>query len=222
MSGLLVRRYRWASVLMALMSLLSACAPLQSPIVCEEIREDTLRDLSFGVATMPEVRQWALTTFHLDDTNLIEGPGPDEIKWSFPNRTISARFQKDVLKRVIIYRVKGPKLQEVLDCLGAPEYYEAAIKPDIEPRFDFTLWYPAQGVVVNTSSFGRASATARDVTKDRRARIINITGTGTLKDMVKTVYSYPSVEDIPDELMRTIKPWPGSLDQIVVDNLLPQ
>lgn len=200
-------------------SLLSSCMPLQGSILCEEVREDALRkNLSFGVTTMPEVREWVSTTFPVDGTSVMEQQ--DELSWSLRNRSFSARFEDGVLMRVITDWSAGPTVQQVLDCLGTPEYYEAVIRPDIKPRFDLVLWYPGQGLVGDSSSFGRDSVAPPDVTWRRRMGGFIVTKPGTLEDVVSTVYNYRSIKEVPDELLSTIKPWPGSLDQIVVDNLL--
>jgi len=191
---------------------------VRNPIPCDEIREDALRTLPFGAATMPEVGEWVITTYQVDETSVMEQQ--NQLSWNLPNRSFTARFEDDILRRVIVYWSMGPTVEEIIDCLGTPEYYEATIKRDIRPRFDFVLWYPSQGLVAGSSHFRRGSMTAEDVSKDYRMDRFIVTKPGALENVVAIVYGGSSIDEVPDELISTIKPWPGSLDQIVVDNLL--
>ncbi len=210
-------RYLWASMVIITASLLSACMPLQQAIPCEDVREDALRNLAFGVATMPEVQEWVSITHQADETFVTDQP--NELGWSLGNRSQSARFEDGVLKRVVVsYFGRGPTVERVLECLGAPEYYEAAVKLDIKPQFVLDLWYPSQGFEAHSASFGRDSVDPQEVSKYRRMDRFSVTQPGALEDVVLAVYGRQVMEKYQDQIMSTIKPWPGSLDQITIDN----
>lgn len=216
------KRYSWMPLVLAAISLLSACTSTRSFDSCNDFlaAPRQLQQLSYGNATVSDVRQWVLSTYQLDSTDVVEGER--DLRWNIENGEVHADFRNDVLKGATIRWTRVPRLQQVLDCLGAPDYYEAAIKPDHIPRFDFALWYLREGIMVYSASYDEADVDAIHRNDKRPMDTLFVTAPGSLEEVVKSVYKYESTVELPSSLTNTIRPWPGSLSRIVVDNLWPE
>jgi len=165
---------------------------------------------------------WIMDNYQLENATITEEDG--RLRWLYGNSGYVATFEHGTLKRVGIDWRKGyePTVQEVLACLGPPDYYTAALKPDQEVRFELSLWYLDEGLVVNSVNFSRNEPVKPVVREDRRVTHMVVLQPGSIVDSIMHVYGYSSVADVPDTLLGTLKPWPGDLSQIVIENLLPQ
>lgn len=216
-------KYIWCSLgLLITSGLVLSCVPEQSVVSCAEIQQDALRSLAYGNATKPQALTWIMDNYQLENATITEEDG--RLRWLYGNSGYVATFEHGTLKRVGIDWRKGyePTVQEVLTCLGPPDYYTAALKPDQEVRFELSLWYLDEGLVVNSVSFSRNEPVKPVVREDRRVTHMVVLQPGSIVDLIMRVYGYSSVADVPDTLLSTLKPWPGDLSQIVIENLLPQ
>lgn len=214
--------YGWMPLLLTAIGLLSACISTRPVDSCDDFlaAPRQLQQLSYGNAKVPDVRQWVLSTYELDSTAVVEGER--DLRWNIENGEVYADFRNGALKGATIRWTQAPSLQRVLDCLGSPDYYEAAIKPDHRPRFDFTLWYLREGLMVYSASYGKADVDAIDMNDKRPMETLFVTAPGSLEEVVRSVYMYESTVELPNSLTNTIRPWPGNLNRIVVDNLWPE
>lgn len=213
----------WCSLgLLITSGLVLSCVPEQSVVSCVEIQQNALRSLPYDNATKPQVLTWIMDNYQLDNATIAEEDG--RLRWLNGNSGYVATFEHGTLKRVGIDWRKGyePTVQEVLACLGPPDYYTAALKPDQEVRFELSLWYLDEGLVVNSVSFSRLETVQPIVREDRRVTHMIVLQPGSVVDLTMRVYGYSRVADVPDTLLGTLKPWPGDLSQIVIENLLPQ
>lgn len=222
MSPRFSKRFGWMLLVLAAIGLLSACTSTRPFDSCDDFlaAPSQLQQLSYGNATVPDVRQWVISTYELDSTAVVEGER--DLRWNIENGEVHADFRNDALKGATIRWTQAPSLQQVLDCLGSPDYYEAAIKPDHRPRFDFALWYLREGLMVYSASYDRADVDAIHMNDKRPMETLFVTAPGSLEEVVRSVYMYESTVELPSSLTNTIRPWPGSLSRIVVDNLWPE
>lgn len=216
------KRYGWMPLLLAAIGLLNACTSTRPFDSCDDFlaAPRQLQQLSYGNAKVLDVHQWVLSTYQLDSAAVDKGER--DLRWDIKNGRVYAEFRNDVLKGATIRWTQAPSLQQVLDCLGSPDYYEAAIKPDHRPRFDFALWYLREGLMVYSASYDKADVDAIDMNDKRPMETLFVTAPGSLEEVVRSVYMYESTVELPSSLTNTIRPWPGNLSRIVVDNLWPE
>jgi hypothetical protein len=131
------------------------------------------------------------------------------------------------LARVDVTRISEalPTGTRVIDCFGEPDLYEAIIPIDQAPYLDVSLWYLDEGIILRSSTriYGPSPPTAT-VTGDLAFSGAWYMKPGEAEEMLRTIYRFPlhhrptiSARDL-QSLLRRIKPWPGSWEQVTIIN----
>jgi hypothetical protein len=109
-----------------------------------------------------------------------------------------------------------PALAAVLGCLGPPERYRAEYLVPPEAReLDFDLWYPAQGAAVFAAQI-RQEDQPPVVTRDTQLDRLVVTAAGRVEEIVTHALANGDATVVRDAILPTLKPWPGSVEAIVV------
>lgn len=220
-SNLTCRMWRIVTLLFVLQ--IASCASPTSSFTCSDIEQSPLRALDYGVDDPPTVLQKVADAFPLQQSDLTyepydEDPDSGVAVWDASTYgSYNAMFRNGVVTKVYLFfdNNRGPRMQQVLDCLGKPAKYLAVYKPDIENQFQLSLWYPDRGMVALSTKFGGARPPS--VTGDTQVSALSFQRPGSIEEMIAAEFGY-----VHQDLLQSLKPWPGSLDRIVVDNLLPK
>lgn len=219
-SKMMFRAWCIIAVLLALQTA-SCISPLSMSFTCSDIEQTPLRALDYGVDDPTTVLKKVADKFRLQQTDITyepyyEDPNSGVAVWNASiYGTYNAMFRNEVLTNVNLFFNKnlGPSIQQVLNCLGEPDKYRAVYRPDVKNQFNLSLWYPDKGIVVTTYEFGGSRPPA--ITSNAPIRMLSVQEPGSIEAMIIAEYGY-----LHQDLLQSLKAWPGSLEQIVVDNLL--
>lgn len=211
----------WRIVALLLVLQTASCASPKS-FTCSEIEQTPLRALGYGVDDPATVMHKVADAFRLQQTDLTyepyhEDPDSGVAVWDASTYgSYNAVFRNGVVTKVNLFfdRNRGPRIHRVLDCLGEPEKYLAVYKPDIKNQFHLSLWYPDKGIIVMSTEFGGTRPPS--ITRNAPVTALSLQKPGSIEAMIVDEYGY-----VHQDLLESLRIWPGSLDQIVVDNLMP-
>jgi hypothetical protein len=202
----------------ALLLFTSGCTAPEStplPIVCSEIREDSLRALGFGKMTPEQVITWQ-TEGQLARRLNVRVYGPDLVSWTRANKRYEAHFQGGLLRRVDVrWQSAAPTIADALNCFGSPDYYTVQWGSGAGPALDIALWYVRDGVTVGDWQEVRDVSAPR-VTNTDRLNSVSYLEAGDPRQMIR--YSYLVGEDaaFQKQILDRMKPWPGSFPAIEI------
>jgi hypothetical protein len=141
----------------------------------------------------------------------------------------TADFREGTLVRVDVYwkqidkAALEPTSAGIVRCFGAPDLYQASYLTYIEAKiFDLGLWYPDKGVVVSGVHFGKhwvdwSGRPPPPFDEKVTMTYMTIVAPGTTEEMIKRVYTYGDRDDVREKVLKTLRPWPGAWEKIVVD-----
>ena len=214
-------------------------APTPYPFSCDMFMEGRWLQLRFGadapddfVETVEKV--WGAEVGTIEFVRAVTA-GKEAIRgmWTadssvLPGQSYRVRFDREEkLSYVGVYwdreDVSQPTLVQVLDCLGVPDYYVAALVEDRKDWLNFSLWYVEKGFVIPGSSFRQVSFGPRGWPSiesntlmgsyaHRHQGDLNVVAAGNLKRMVSDVYGTGL---LAWELC-LIRPWPGTIDALEI------
>ena len=134
-----------------------------------------------------------------------------------------AWFRKEQgLFRVMGYWAPNPTMEQVLDCLGFPDYYKAIYAANIEAiQLSLTLWYTERGIIVEHVSFyyqEQLPTIDADYGIDR----FFFVAPGEHEKMVVKAYMLGDDLDILAYESCILRPWPGSIEALEVESFLDE
>ena len=122
----------------------------------------------------------------------------------YPTDPPQAQLKVDYLQR------EQPTVDDVVRCLGAPEYYEARHAPP-SVRI-FSMLYPSKGIAL-TATYDWTGPPF-PVTGDTRFGSVWVMRPGTLTEMARGLYQGLSFRDEGEISEFGIRPWPQKLSDI--------
>lgn len=187
----------------------------RTPIECEQLREVSLRLLPLSELDREMLAQWVKEHYQVDEVRRIASAGGvEEVSWKQPGKDYLARFRNDTFEFIgVTWAPLQPTIDEILECFGPPDLYEASYRQDVEAmRFYMAFWYLREGVIVSTSRF-RKENKPPPITGDMTMTGLVLVPPGTAAEMVR----YYPVEVRP-AVLKSLQPWPGTVERIVVDS----
>ena len=227
----LVHAIRFFALVIVVAIALKGCGViLAPPFPCSKFSESRWQEFQFGIDTPQDViatvvELWELERKHIRlRTNIIgeiQVAWTDEIGFS-PGSGYSAWFREDRRLFQIIVRWDNPEpsIAQVIDCLGAPDFYEAYYEPVAEARsLELALWYVEKGLVVQNSSIHYRERTPAVSPRQRLEHLI-VGAPGDLEEMVRNVYTGGDDPSWQAYTLCLLRPWPGSVEEIEVERFI--
>jgi hypothetical protein len=218
--------------ILVMITLLVACDPPARALTdCNEILELPLRSLLVGTLTKAEAKAWLRSQLPADVP--IE-PGDSSIAWSVDRNDFVMRFDgQGKLSRIVknhsrVPRLEdalpfakhpnggAPMLQDVLRCFGAPDAYEAVRGMHEFSYFALNLWYPKLGLAYSHNPFAGVPPSLAELGMHTLAIYAPAQSAQALIEREWSVQT--KTETDKRMLTHHLKPWPGSLERIVVDD----
>ncbi len=211
-----------------------AVTPL--PFSCDAFTENHWRELRFGVNSPEEYveaveRVWGVEAWAIPIRSEVREDlwgAWDADSTVMPGLSYWVLFDRaEKLLQVAGYwdwqKFSRPTLTQVIDCLGPPEYYIAAIVEDRRDWLKFSLWYVVKGFVIQGSSFRPVSSghldwpligpgTSMGGSFAPQSGHFYVVAPGNLERMVAAVYG-PFMQAWE---LCLVKPWPDSIEAVEI------
>jgi len=201
---------RYILCLLLVCFLLGGCAPAFS---CEDLLEPEIKGLMKSQGTVEETRAKIAELYNLP---LDHVPDLGEaIQWG--GGSVSGWLGKPENPGLLMrFHGPNPSIENVLDCLGTPDFYSAVLypTPDGGPLLNFKLYFTRQGISTDSGELGWLGMSP---TLERTDAIDDLyfVEPGSPEETLKRLTPTYSDED------RTrIKPWPGSWNGLEIDDYL--
>ena len=196
--------------------------------LCSIFRESLWQEFRFGEDSAEDVIHTATLLWQgLNESRMksYELYGDDvswAVEWLAHSDGVRVRYlaeggeeRKLVSIRVDLYR--GTTLARIFDCLGSPQYYWAEIPPDFVNGLGLGLWYVERGIRVSGSTYG-GKVQPTKFHPEFRMNAFHVVPPGDLEKMI----SHLSPPSLHSNILCTLRPWPGSIEAIVIDSFLDE
>ena len=194
----------------------------RQPVECTQILDDRLLRFPFGQLGLEKTELWIQDTYGVAPEKVLLTTGAFYLRWNEGSRTFStAIYPEEHTEAMSVRQTDNPPIvEEVLKCFGEPSYVYAYHDPTPDgPTYTvLQLWYTGLGV-----EFGSSVPAQLDAVNSRMPMSgVSYSRPSTINEMILARYEVEPGSDEFQRILGRVKPWPGSLDQIVVDNLLPE
>jgi len=185
-------------------------------VACAQILEDRLLRFPFGQLGLEETELWIRETYGIIPEKALATTGAFYLRWKEGSRTFStAVYPEEHTEALSVRQTDNPPIaEEVLKCFGEPSYVYAYHDPTPDgPTYTvLQLLYTDLGVQF------RSSVPAQLDAVDPRMPMSGISygRPGTIKDIILARYDVEPGSEEFQRIVTSIKPWPGSLDQIEI------
>lgn len=127
--------------------------------------------------------------------------GNRSLVWNSDSRSLKVRW-----------RSNSPTLGRVMECAGTPDFYQAETLPvpDGRPYRVLYLWFERSHLVASVGQFGLPWG----YTELQNVDVVRLVSGETWPERLELTFprgSFPVMSNL-----RSLKPWPGSLSQVVV------
>ena len=183
--------------------------------------EQFLRRLDFAPMDREGLHAWVSSTFAVPQSAIrgrrISGEPHSIIAadWSSEGNDYSATIDERLRSVKIRFDASHPRVQDVLDCFGPPDFYRATYLEVLHTNdLYLELWYPGQGVVAQVRKAVWLGQKVPPRLSGRDALdIITYTRSRDPAEMVTIapILLLHSLDRYP------LKPWPGSLEAIEIE-----
>jgi len=190
----------------------------RQPVACTQILEGKLLQFPFGQLGLEETALWIQETYGIAPEKVLATTGASYLRWKEGSRTFStAVYPAEQTKAISVEQADNPPIvEEVLKCFGEPSYVYAYYDPTPDgPMYTvLQLWYTGMGV-----EFGSYVPAQLDVV-DPQMPIsgVSYSRPGPLSEMILARYEAEPESDEFHRILGRVKPWPGDLDGIVIDD----
>jgi hypothetical protein len=207
------------AMLLIIGQIASAChgpliSPTGQPTTCDELSEADLVGESMGVMSDEEAQRWIFERYGVQASVGADYGSHHSLYWRTDGKYYSMLLGDDRTSLGMVWETGFPTVQQVLDCLGEPEYYRAYLDPTPGPIFtQLILLYPSQGLSFGVTLFEPVEAF--EVTAPVKS--VGYSKFGSIEEVIlASAIIEPGSEQF-NRIFASVKPWPGSLDRIVVD-----
>lgn len=201
--------------------------PIRRPMTCDEIFDPALNLIPTTNVTAEDIKQWVIQRYGINEKDVATlDDYPQRLKfgaqWTDANdRSYEAvgDTQSGQLEYVGVNwgdslqdSPKLPRLGEVLNCIGAPEYYlveQFQIYADrsYPYQFNLSLWYPSQGFVL----MGRQKSETADFKDTSAIEVLYRMRPFNIGD--STIVQRAARFILTEQGVNCLKPW-TSLDEV--------
>lgn len=203
---------------------LTSCLPLASPHVpsipileagCDIVTATPLRELLQDDALIVNASDEIIRRFELstDELHIETGEQYKLFSWWYLGNRYTLYMQEGEKPLGNAFFGKSrPPLRQVIECLGAPEWYSSGYG-SLHELFGFglSLYFPAYGLRAYSSQITRQQDIV--INEDLLASDLSITPSGTIKEVISFL-NFDSPEGAQITLER-LKPWPDSLETVI-------
>ena len=142
---------KFTLLLLLVMSVLVGCQQ-RIAVSCDSIQNAMITEIDFDAITKENISSWIYDAQSISGTLQIEtaesnlGPVAD-VAWETTNEDYQAKFEGEHLVKVMLFwdKENPPTGTEIINCIGAPEYYQADY---IDRWFEVVLFYPQEGLIL--------------------------------------------------------------------------
>lgn len=197
----------------------SAChgpltSPTGQPTTCEGLFEADLVGGSYGLMSDEEAQRWILERYGVLASTGADYGSYHSLYWRTGGKYYSMLLGNDKTSLGMVWETGFPSVQQILDCLGDPEYYRAYLDPTPGPTFtQLILLYPSQGLSFGATLFEPVEAF--EVTAPVKS--VGYSKFGSIEEMILASSIIEPGSEQFNRILASVKPWPGGLDRIVVD-----
>lgn len=187
--------------------------PTGQSVECGDLVEERALSFSFDPMSPEEAQAWVDHTFDTTTSNNSPESMYRLLNWATEKQRWSMYLTERETTLSAYWEYDRPALQEVLRCMGTPDYYRAFLDPTPGPTLtQLELWYPRDGLrffitlTEPASKFDSAAA----------IKGVSYFKPGTVQEIMRSIAAEPSSEQYR-RLLNSVKPWPGSLDDVEID-----
>lgn len=188
----------------------------RQPVGCTRILEETLESFPFNKLTLPETAQWIRKTYEIQPNQTLATNGIYYLRWQQGSKDFTVDFPGEFAMSVAARQNENPPIvEEVLNCLGEPGFVQAHHDPTPDgPTYTvLQFWYPERGLMFYSS----IPAPAEAIDRRMPMPLVTYMKPGSLEEVVGSVYIVDPGSEQYQRIFSSVKPWPGSLEKIVVD-----
>lgn len=221
-------RFRYAILLTLLLcGIAVGCGSNSSDsrVDCRQLVENDKPDPSdFDEVQVDNALQWIKNRYGGTGIESYETQIGTVFAWGAGKQKYIAEFKKNEMLRITVQK-GGTGLigNELINCLGVPELYNASYTEATEaPIFYLELWYPRQGVFVSTHCIKTNPFTPcpPTISGSLEWKDVIFVRPDTLDRVIESVVPYARKET-RDEILGSLKPWPGSWEAISIRIIAP-
>ena len=121
------------------------------------------------------------------------------------------------LVRFYVELFPGATIEQIVDCLGPPQHYSAEIPPDFVNGLSLALVYVDEGFSFSGLTHG-GKVQPEEIHPDFRMDAFRVVPAGDLETMV----SHMASPILHASFLCELRPWPGSLEEIVIDSFFDE
>jgi hypothetical protein len=220
---------RSVSILALLAGLvLTGCAPIRSARTCEEISAARLRALieectSVDQAAARVTETYGIAAKDLHITRAPDNPDHCDLDWTMNGAQYSMFFlSSGVLGARITYGSSPPTADQIMQCLGVPDWYTAFYGRFPDPLLwsptgstQLTFYYPALGVACWGSKLGHGDQVPR-LDGSVAIDIFDFEPLGPPDQVLEALVTQGGSRASADWIWRAMKPWPGDWQDVEV------
>ena len=192
---------------------------------CDRFGESLWQEFKLGVDSPDDViatvnRLWG----HDREQFTITEGSDNRLQMNWPDSSsidlkanFSANFRDDHLTRITFWwDLPEPALVQVIDCLGPPDYYSASYGSAQEGKgVGIKLWYVERGFHVSgvATAYFPGETLPEVIPPGFRMDAFLVLPPG----LEQMAYSLRYVDDEGNPVLCVLKPWPGSIEAIEID-----
>lgn len=209
-------------VLAGLTTLNWSCTPAP-PANCDAFQMSAVRAMIRELSSREQVTARVIQVYSLSEEAITDYqeaiPNLERVSWNVRGQEYSALFDDGVLQKIDLF-FHGARItvDDFLICFGQPDSYRATYRWDTEMRvLELSLYYPQQGLIASAFVFSRAD-TAPPIDGKLTIDGLAVTTPGKIRNLLTSSITYPQSSETIDAVLQQIRPWPGAVDLIVVDD----
>lgn len=228
-----MRHLRHSSLMLLVAMLLTSCVPLSTPPQtvlpvatqpqwdCPEVIDARLATFPFGgigdAVTTWIQDQYGVTVTEIKGGLSANGTGYYQYWWVGQQR-YDVTWRIDAKESAVVrvrWESHAPTLADTLRCLGDPPLYRShyALNPEAIWTY-LDLWYPERGIMVTAFVTHKTSG----MTTDQVVAYVSYVRPGQPEDLIPRFFlGVVPGEDRYVEILQGLKPWPGDITKITID-----
>lgn len=190
---------------------------------CDRILEPPLITADLDALDPESIVQWVLDNYQVDPDEVrryeyVDSEMTKSVSWEVDGTGHSAAFHGARLRSISVnWKSSRPTANEVIDCIGAPDFYGAYWGPAIEggDYFELELWYPDEGLLVRSFRTDPLFHLLPSLSREQVPEVdgnevmteLVVVPSGTLTEVLSSTY-FPRSARVKKVSLEIVKPWP--------------
>ena len=207
------------TVLLGLAILLMSCRSPVEPLACSDIVDERLLGNPAAKLEFEEGEQWVYDTFStepaIEDYGIRDDYYRYVLRWQQDDLEYSIGYKQGSWKNVNVrWQGDASTIQDIFQCIGEPTYYDAFYEQYAEAKYTgLGFWYPERGLIIG----GSYSVPRKSFTETTTLSGVSYSAPGTLEELVLDTHLIQPDSVELEQILAQIKPWPGSLEEIIIE-----